>query len=121
REAIDPRQAEIENDSIVTLGLDMKIGGCAVVRPIDGITGGLEGCPEVCGQARFVFDDEQSHQWRVRLNAIELARSAPSQEKVGRDRTRALLTAVEPRFCRGVAPPVWHVRCGGEATARASP
>ena len=39
REAVDPRQPEVEHDRVVALGLAEEVGALAVGRAVDGVAG----------------------------------------------------------------------------------
>ena len=61
RQAVDSRQAEIEQDGVVLFGSREEIGALAIGRDVDGVAGAGHGGAEVLRQPRLVLDDQQSH------------------------------------------------------------
>jgi hypothetical protein len=64
-EAVDARQAEIEHDGVVALGLREKVAALAIRRDVHGVAGFAERRCHMLSQTRLVFDDQHSHTLRV--------------------------------------------------------
>jgi hypothetical protein len=61
RQAIHAGQPEIEEHRVVAFAARQIVGARAVARHVDGVTGGTQGLGQMAGQARLVFDDQESH------------------------------------------------------------
>ena len=55
------RQAEIEDDGVVALGLPEKVRALAVGRAVHRVAGLAERRRQLLRQPRFVFDDQDPH------------------------------------------------------------
>jgi hypothetical protein len=61
REPVHLRQAEVEHDRVVALGLREEVPAGAVGRAVDGVPRLPEGHGQLRRNPRFVFDDEHPH------------------------------------------------------------
>ena len=62
--AVETREHDVENDSIVVIGFGFEEAGIAGFGGIDGVAFFAQGFGKVAEQARFVFDNKDSHfQW----------------------------------------------------------
>ena len=61
RQAVDPRQSEIEHDRVVALGVPEEVGAIAVGRDIHRVSGAAERFRQLGRQPRFVFNDQYPH------------------------------------------------------------
>src|SRR5271166_5189473 len=62
RDAVALRQAEIEYDRVIGLGVALKPALFPVERAVDRVTGGLEGSGNLPVEIAIVFDNQKSHQ-----------------------------------------------------------
>lgn len=60
-EAVDLRQAEVENDRVVALGSSQELAPLAVRRVIDGIARPTQRGAKLLCQQDFVFDEQDPH------------------------------------------------------------
>ena len=61
RNAIHLRQADIQNDGVVRLGLAEKVAFLAVEGPIHHIAGVRQRGGELAIEIRIIFDNEEAH------------------------------------------------------------
>jgi hypothetical protein len=66
-DAVDLRQAEIEDDCIIRLGLAEEAAVLAVERLVDGVARMLEGGDDLAIEVFVVLDDEKTHAIRPQL------------------------------------------------------
>ena len=59
--AVETREHEVENDSIVVIGFGFEEAGIAGFGGIDGVAFFAQGFGQIAEQARFVFDNKNSH------------------------------------------------------------
>ena len=74
REPVDLRQAEIEHDRVVALGLAEEVGALAVAGAVHGVAGVRQGARQLLRQPGFVFDDQDLH--RISLPSFRLKAEA---------------------------------------------
>ena len=60
-DAVDLRQAEVEDDGVVGLGLAEELAFLAVERLVDRVAGVLQRGHDLPVEVLVVLDDEQSH------------------------------------------------------------
>jgi hypothetical protein len=69
REAVDLRQAEIEDDGVVPFGAAEHVGALAVGRAVHGISRVAQRASDPLRQPGLVLDDENAHAGTVRYSA----------------------------------------------------
>ena len=74
-EAIHARQAEIEDDGAVVLGVAQEPGFFAVARGLDHIAGGLQRALDVGRDPPVVFDKQQAHYFSLTCSILPLRAS----------------------------------------------
>jgi hypothetical protein len=65
RQAVHPRQPQVEEDRVVGLGVGEEVGPVAASGVVDGIARGHERRGELPGKRRLVLDDENAHMIRT--------------------------------------------------------
>ena len=61
RDAVHLRQADVEDDDVVGLGVAEEIALLAVGRRIDGVAGIRQRCDQLTVQIFIILDDERAH------------------------------------------------------------
>jgi hypothetical protein len=60
-DAVELRQAEVEQHQVEALGRQRAAGGAAVAHPVDGVAGLAQRAAQALADHPVVFDEQQSH------------------------------------------------------------